>query len=169
MKVFLIKSRNFSMCLFAVLLLVVFSTTPASAQEGTEEGVEETAEERLNASKLEEFAEQDGIIRRPSGLLIKIITQGEGGIISPHGRAIVHYEGRLADGTVFDSSYEHGQPAALPVGGVIRGWEEALLLMQIGSKWEIAIPSDIAYGRTGQRNIGPNANLFFTLELLGQL
>ncbi len=116
---------------------------------------------------IEEFALQDGVIKRASGLLIKIITRGDGGIVDPSDRVIVHYEGRLADGTVFDSSYARGEPASLPVSAVIEGWEEALLLMQIGSKWEIAVPSDIAYGKNAPPSIPESSNLFFTVELLG--
>ena len=144
--------------LLVVLVFITFGAPNSFAQD----------EEDLNSKAFEEFAQQDGVIKRPSGLLIDIVTMGDGGILGPNDMAIVNYEGRLADGTVFDSSYSRGRPSNIPVSGVIRGWEEALLLMQIGSKWEIAVPADIAYGKDGQRSIPPNSNLFFTLELIGK-
>jgi FKBP-type peptidyl-prolyl cis-trans isomerase FklB len=78
----------------------------------------------------------------------------------------VNYRGTLIDGTEFDSSYKRGQPASFPVGGVIKGWTEALLLMKEGDKWELAIPSDLAYGETGRQGIPPNAVLVFEVELI---
>lgn len=159
------KKNSLYYNLLGVLLLVAFSSSQAMSQESEEqEGVEEAVDQGVAA--LVEFGEQEGVIKRPSGLLIKIVERGEGGIIKPTDRALVNYEGRLADGTVFDTSYGRG-PAAIPVYGVIRGWEEALLLMQIGSKWEIALPSKIAYGKAGQRGIPPDSILFFTVELVG--
>ena len=79
----------------------------------------------------------------------------------------VHYEGRLFDGTVFDSSLKRGEPATFPVGGVIAGWTEALQLMPVGSKWQLFIPADLAYGENGAGNvIQPNSALVFDVELL---
>jgi len=79
----------------------------------------------------------------------------------------VHYRGTLVDGTEFDSSYSRGEPATFPVGGVIPGWVEALQLMKEGAKWELCIPSDLAYGEHGAGNaIGPNEALIFEVELL---
>ncbi|MCK5041890.1 MAG: FKBP-type peptidyl-prolyl cis-trans isomerase [Sphingomonadales bacterium] len=159
--------RGASLQLLAGLLFLtagLFGVVPNSVAQ--DEGGASAATTATTIT-MEEFALQDGVIKRASGLLIKIVTRGDGGIVDPSDKAIVHYEGRLADGTVFDSSYARGQPAALPVNAVIRGWEEALLLMQIGSKWEIAIPSDIAYGKDGPPGIPESSNLFFTVELLG--
>jgi FKBP-type peptidyl-prolyl cis-trans isomerase FklB len=80
----------------------------------------------------------------------------------------VQYRGTLIDGTEFDSSYKRGQPATFPVGGVIKGWTEALLLMKEGSKWQLVIPSDLAYGANGTPGgpIGPNAVIIFEVELV---
>ena len=78
----------------------------------------------------------------------------------------VNYRGTLIDGTEFDSSYKRGQPAQFPVGGVIHGWTEALLKMNVGSKWKLFIPSELAYGENGQRGIPPNSVLIFEVELL---
>ena len=78
----------------------------------------------------------------------------------------VHYEGRLIDGTVFDSSIQRGTPAEFPINGVIQGWIEALPLMKVGSKWQLFIPSEMAYKDRGQGQIGPNSVLIFDVELL---
>ena len=149
----------------SALVFGALSLSSGLAQEadGEEAEVQDVDE---GTAALVEFMQQDGVIQRPSGLLIKIIEKGDGAIIKPSDRALVNYEGRLVDGTVFDTSEGRG-PAAIPVYGVIRGWEEALLLMQIGSKWEIALPSKIAYGKDGQRGIPPDSVLFFTVELVG--
>lgn len=156
------KMRGLYFAIFSILLFGYGSYSVVWAEDELSE------EKTQNTQALDEFAQQEGVIKRPSGLLIKIIESGDGGIIGPNSRALVHYEGRLADGTVFDSSYERGSPAVIPVGGVISGWEEALILMQIGSKWEIALPYDIAYGEGGSRGIPPSSNLFFTIELIDE-
>ena len=96
----------------------------------------------------------------------KVITEGKGVQPGLTDRVKVHYTGTLIDGTVFDSSVERGQPAAFPVNGVISGWTEALQLMPSGSKWQLYIPSDLAYGPNGNRSIGPNETLLFEVELL---
>jgi FKBP-type peptidyl-prolyl cis-trans isomerase FklB len=79
----------------------------------------------------------------------------------------VHYTGSLINGEVFDSSVERGEPVTFPVNGVIAGWTEALQLMPIGSKWQLYIPSELAYGVKGNRSIGPNQTLLFDVELIG--
>ena len=102
-----------------------------------------------------------------SGLQYKILTAGEGAMPAADDTVTVHYEGRLFDGTVFDSSLERGEPATFPVGGVIAGWTEALQLMPVGSKWQLFIPADLAYGENGAGNvIQPNSALVFDVELL---
>lgn len=113
-------------------------------------------------------AEQEGIVVTDSGLQYKITTEGDGKSPTASDTVTVHYEGRLTDGTVFDSSLERGEPATFPVNGVIPGWTEALQLMSVGSKWELTIPSELAYGERGAGGkISPNAVLVFDVELLG--
>ena len=116
---------------------------------------------------LEENASKPGVVTTASGLQYKVLTEGTGPKPSPSSQVVTHYEGTLIDGSVFDSSYSRGEPITFPVGGVIQGWQEALALMPQGSKWQLYIPSDLAYGAAGSPPvIGPNAVLLFTMELL---
>ena len=111
--------------------------------------------------------EKEGVVTLESGLQYKVIREGKGSKPTGDQRVRVHYRGTLIDGTEFDSSYKRGQPIDFGVGGVIRGWTEALLLMPEGSKWELYIPGDLAYGTRGAgAQIGPNATLLFEVELL---
>jgi FKBP-type peptidyl-prolyl cis-trans isomerase FklB len=110
---------------------------------------------------------KEGVITLPSGLQYKIIKSGEGPKPTKDQTVKCNYRGTLIDGTEFDSSYKRGEPAEFPVGGVIKGWIEALQLMPVGSKWQLFIPSDLAYGPNGaSQTIGPNATLIFDIELL---
>jgi FKBP-type peptidyl-prolyl cis-trans isomerase FklB len=110
---------------------------------------------------------QEGVVTLPSGLQYQILKEGSGKTPSRHDRVTTHYHGTLIDGTVFDSSYERGQPATFPVSGVIAGWTEALQLMQEGAKWRLFIPSNLAYGSQGAgQDIGPNTALIFDVELI---
>jgi FKBP-type peptidyl-prolyl cis-trans isomerase len=111
-------------------------------------------------------AKKEGVVTLPSGLQYKILTPGTGPKPTPTDSVVCNYRGTLLDKTEFDSSYKRGKPATFPVTGVIKGWTEALELMPVGSKWEIYIPADLAYGERGQGPIGPNATLVFDLELL---
>jgi len=112
-------------------------------------------------------ATEEGVTVLASGLLYKEITPGQGATPGARDRVTVHYRGTLIDGTVFDSSYDRGQPATFPVNGVIQGWVEALQLMSVGAKWELYIPFDLAYGPRGAGgDIGPNCALIFEVELL---
>lgn len=103
-----------------------------------------------------------------SGLQYKVLTAGKGKSPKASDTVTVNYRGTLIDGTEFDSSYKRGQPATFPVGGVIKGWTEALQLMKEGSKWQLFIPADLAYGESGTPGgpVGPNAVLLFEVELL---
>ena len=102
-----------------------------------------------------------------SGLQYEVLTNGTGATPIETDQVTVHYHGTLVDGTVFDSSVERGQPATFPVNGVIPGWVEALQLMNVGSKYKLYIPSDLAYGERGAGgSIGPNETLIFEVELL---
>ncbi|ODS24166.1 hypothetical protein AB835_05300 [Candidatus Endobugula sertula] len=107
------------------------------------------------------------VVTTSSGLQYKEVIAGDGEQPTAEDTVTVHYKGTLIDGTVFDSSYELGKPVSFPVNGVIPGWVEALQLMNVGDKFELAIPSDLAYGANGTgANIGPNATLLFEVELL---
>ena len=116
---------------------------------------------------LAENAKQEGVVVTESGLQYKIIEPGQGDSPGPADVATVHYRGTLIDGTQFDSSYDRGQPASFPVGGVIPGWSEALQLMKPGAKWQLSIPAELAYGERGAgQDIGPNSTLLFDVELI---
>ncbi len=139
-------------------------------QEAQQQEMENKANE--NKAKGEAFlaenAKKDGVKTTESGLQYEIITKGEGEIPTVDSSVECHYEGTLIDGKVFDSSYKRGEPATFPVGGVIRGWTEALQIMPVGSKWKLYIPSELAYGARGAgADIGPNETLIFTIELIG--
>lgn len=138
----------------------------AKQQEEQAKAAEENKQE--GEAYLAENAKKEGVTTTESGLQYRVITEGEGESPSAEDQVTVHYTGRLTDGTVFDSSVERGQPATFPVNGVIPGWVEALQLMKVGDKWEITIPSDLAYGSGGTSGpIGPNETLVFEVELLG--
>lgn len=116
---------------------------------------------------LETNAQKDGVIQLPSGLQYKVLEEGVGPTPSATDTVSTNYRGKLIDGTEFDSSYDRGKPTSFPVGGVIAGWTEALLLMSTGSKWELYVPPDLAYGERGMpRVIPPHATLIFEIELL---
>ena len=115
----------------------------------------------------EAYATQGEVTTLESGLMYKVVTPGEGPKPSATDTVRVHYEGRLIDGTVFDSSYERGQPAEFALNRVIAGWTEALQLMPTGAKYHLVIPPDLAYGERGAGElIGANATLQFDVELL---
>ncbi len=110
---------------------------------------------------------KDGVVTLPSGLQYKILTPGTGPKPAATDTVTVNYRGTLINGTEFDSSYKRSQPATFAVTGVIKGWTEALQLMPTGSKWQLVIPSDLAYGERGAgTDIAPNATLIFEVELL---
>ena len=117
---------------------------------------------------LAENKTKEGIVTLPSGLQYKILTEGTGPKPAATDTVVCNYKGTLLDNTEFDSSYKRGQPATFPVSGVIKGWTEALQLMPVGSKWQLFIPSELAYGARGGPGggIGPNATLVFEVELM---
>ncbi|WP_435946404.1 FKBP-type peptidyl-prolyl cis-trans isomerase [Dryocola sp. BD586] len=116
---------------------------------------------------LEENIKKEGVSSTESGLQFRVLTQGSGPIPSRKDHVRVHYTGKLIDGTVFDSSVQRGEPAEFPVSGVIAGWIEALTLMPVGSKWELTIPQNLAYGERGAgASIPPFSTLVFEVELL---
>jgi len=116
---------------------------------------------------LAENKEKAGVTTTASGLQYEVMKEGSGAKPQKTDRVSVHYAGTLIDGTEFDSSYKRGSPAAFAVTGVIKGWTEVLQLMNVGSKYRVSIPSDLAYGLRGSPpTIGPNATLIFEVELL---
>jgi len=133
----------------------------AKMQQAGEENKKE-GEAFLAANKTKE-----GVVTLPSGLQYKILKAGTGPKPTATDSVVCNYQGTLIDGKEFDSSYKRGQPATFPVNGVIKGWTEALQLMPVGSKWQLVVPSDLAYGARGAgTDIGPNATLIFEVELL---
>lgn len=115
---------------------------------------------------LAENAKREGVTVLPSGLQFEVLSTDEGAKPSREDTVRTHYHGTLIDGTVFDSSYQRGQPAEFPVGGVIAGWVEALQLMNAGSKWRLHVPSELAYGGQAVGSIPPHSVLVFDVELL---
>jgi FKBP-type peptidyl-prolyl cis-trans isomerase len=117
-------------------------------------------------SFLAENKKKEGVVTTASGLQYKIETKGTGKIPTSNDTVVCHYRGTLIDGTEFDSSYKRSEPSSFSVTGVIKGWTEALLMMPVGSKWKLFIPSDIAYGERGRPGIPPNSTLQFDIELI---
>ena len=146
---------------------MVFQQKMAAQQEANKEalyGPNRIAGERF----LEENKTKDGVVTTESGLQYKVITMGTGKKPTERQKVNVDYEGHLIDGTVFDSSYKRGQPSTFQVNQVIKGWTEALQLMPVGSKWELYIPYQLAYGdRATSAEIKPYSALIFTVELKG--
>lgn len=139
-----------------------------SFREAQQRKFEEDAQK--NQAEAEKFLEEnktkEGVVTLPSGLQYKILKEGTGQKPKETDTVTVHYKGTLIDGTVFDSSYERGEPVSFPLNRVIKGWTEALQLMPVGSKWQLFIPPQLAYGKEGNQRIPPNALLIFEVELL---
>jgi FKBP-type peptidyl-prolyl cis-trans isomerase FklB len=141
---------------------------------------QELAEKNKQAGEtfLADNRSKEGVVTLPSGLQYKVLTAGHGKKPTLNDKVVCNYRGTFLDGAVFDSSYKRGAPALFAVGKVIPGWQEALQLMPVGSKWQIFVPSDLAYGKRGKlirsrkkgvpptQQIGPNATLIFEVELL---
>jgi len=126
------------------------------------------AAENLTAGQefLAENAKREGVETLDSGLQVEVIEPGEGASPGPGDRVKVHYKGTLVDGTVFDSSYDRGQPATFGIGQVIPGFSEGLQRMKTGAKHKLYVPADIAYGAQGRPGLPPNSTLIFEVELL---
>ena len=120
-----------------------------------------------NADFLKNYAKQKGVKSTASGLLYKVIKEGDGAMPTDTSEVEVHYEGKLVDGTVFDSSYKRGETATFAVNQVIKGWSEAVKLMKVGAEYEVCLPYEIAYGERGTRGIPPYSTLIFKIELKG--
>jgi FKBP-type peptidyl-prolyl cis-trans isomerase FklB len=155
--------------------------TPAQQQEALATLQKEmtdkvTAERKIAGEKAKKEGDaflaanktKDGVKTLPDGLQYKVLAEGKGAQPKPTDQVTVNYRGTLIDGTEFDSSYKRGEPATFPVNEVIKGWTEALPMMKTGSKWQLFVPADLAYGEKGAgRDIPPNATLVFEVELLG--
>jgi len=115
---------------------------------------------------LAENKKKEGVQTTPSGLQYKVITKGTGPVPKSEDMVKTHYRGTLIDGTEFDSSYKRGEPATFGVTQVIKGWTEALTMMPVGSKWQLFIPAELAYGAAGRPSIPPNSTLVFDIELI---
>jgi len=127
-----------------------------------------TANEKEGEAYLAANKSKEGVVTLPSGMQYKILKEGTGPKPAAADSVVCNYRGTLLDGSEFDSSYKRGQPATFPVSGVIKGWTEALQLMPVGSKWQLFIPSSLAYGDQGtpDGSIGPGSTLIFEVELL---
>jgi len=147
------------------------TTYQTEARAKLEEGAKVAGEKNKKEGDafLEQNKKQPGVVTLPSGLQYKVLVEGKGKTPKASSTVTTQYSGKLLDGTEFDSSYKRGEAATFPVSGVIKGWTEALQLMKEGSKWELYIPADLAYGPTGTNDgtIPPNATLIFTIELIG--
>lgn len=125
--------------------------------------------QQVSQAYMDENAKKDGVVTTASGLQYLIVKEGDGAKPTAEDKVIAHYKGTLLDGTVFDSSYDRGEPATFPVNGVIQGWQEVLPMMKEGGKWEVVIPANLAYGPRGagpNSPIGPNETLKFEIELI---
>ena len=157
------------------LLLTEDEGKAALAQLRTEVGAKQqamaheagAAARKAGEDFLAENKSKEGVVTLPSGMQYKILTEGTGPKPTANDTVTCNYRGTLINGKEFDSSYKRGQPVSFPVSGVIKGWTEALQLMPVGSKWQLFIPADLAYGDRGNGpEIGPGETLIFEVELI---
>ncbi len=156
------------------LLLVIFLTilVGCTGEHGPAKKIELTKDDPMSNKEaavqfLAKNANEPGVVQTESGLQYKVIESGEGRTPVMQDTVAAHYAGRLLDGTEFDNSYKRGEPLTIPVGGVIKGWTEALLMMKEGDKWELYIPPELGYGEAGAGGVIPgNAALIFEVELV---
>ena len=151
------------------LTLEEMQAAHAAFQSGRAERQSQEAADNLAAGQafLASNAENEGVMQAADGLQYRILRAAQGAMPVADDRVVVHYRGRLLDGTEFDSSYGRGEPAEFMLGAVIPGWQAALQLMPVGSHWEVWIPAELAYGEQGAGgSIGPNQTLHFEIELL---
>jgi len=145
--------------------------TAAQRYQAEEESRQQRlAEQNRQAEEkfLAENKDRQGVTELASGLQYKVLSEGDGPQPRPSDTVVVHYRGALLDGTEFDSSYSRGEPVAVSLENVIQGWQEALPLMKVGSKWQLFVPAELGYGnQAAGRDIGPNSTLIFDVELLG--
>jgi len=146
-----------------------FQAALSNATSSVNNSLKERARKNLEAGQayMKANKDKDGVVELSNGIQYKELRKGAGGHPTRDDTVVVHYEGRLVDGSVFDSSKQRGEPATFPVNGVIEGWQEVLPLMAAGARWEVVIPPKLAYGVRGAgAGIGPNETLVFEIELL---
>lgn len=156
-------------CLAVGGFLNVGTMTIVLAAEPTNTNKDQSMQTTTNSSAtfLETNKKKQGVVTLPSGLQYEVLVQGKGQKPSKTAMVTVDYEGKLVNGTVFDSSYQRGEPASFRVDQVIPGWQEALQLMETGSTWMLYIPANLAYGEAGAGGvIGPNETLIFKVHLI---
>ena len=149
----------------SLILLFLFSCSETLLNK---EGKDNEAANSVGSAFLEKNSSRPKVVTTTSGLQYIVLKQGNGKKPSLSSTVVTHYQGEFIDGTVFDSSRQRGAPATFPVTGVIKGWTEALQLMDEGSHWRLFIPSELAYGTRGAGGgrIPPNATLIFDVELI---
>jgi FKBP-type peptidyl-prolyl cis-trans isomerase FklB len=141
----------------------------AAYQKGRQEEAARRAEANLKEGQAFLAANQgkEGVLTLPTGVQYRILTAGEGEQPTSADKVVVHFRGTLLNGKEFDSSFRHGEPGTFPIKGVLPAWQQVLPLMAVGSKWQVFVPADQAYGPRGAGpNIGPNETLIFEIELL---
>lgn len=168
-----IQTADFSKAITDVLTGAKTELTAVEAQTTVQEFLQKQESERAKFMRqageafLKENSGKDGVVTLASGLQYSVLTEGTGASPKATDSVRCHYEGRLIDGTVFDSSYRRGEPADFPLNGVIKGWTEGVQLMKEGSKFRFFIPYQLAYGERGAGNsIPPYAALIFDVELI---
>ncbi len=171
-----VDTKSMSQAIMDVMKNTAPRLTPdemRSTMQGAQKKLAATRKVKADKAKavgdkfLAKNGKKDGVITRKSGLQYKVISTGKGKQPKATDSITAHYKGSLINGTVFDSSYKRGEPATFNVGQVINGWKEILPLMKEGDKWQVFIPSDLAYGERGQGpTIGPNEALIFDIELI---
>jgi FKBP-type peptidyl-prolyl cis-trans isomerase FklB len=151
-----------------LLLFSLLACSPEQSDESTLNSKVNEMNEAVNAGKqfLQANALKDGVAVTASGLQYKVLKSGSGATPGLTDTVVTHYHGTFIDGKVFDSSVDRGEPLEFPVNGVISGWTEALQLMKEGDKWQLFIPSELAYGERGVGPIPPNTPLVFEVELI---
>lgn len=156
----------------AVVMLFLFSLLACSPEQGNETSNSNDKVSNMNNAVnagvefLQANAKKDGVVVTASGLQYKVLQSGNGATPGLTDTVVTHYHGTFIDGKVFDSSVDRGEPLEFPVNGVISGWTEALQLMKEGDKWQLFIPSELAYGKRGVGPIPPDTALVFEVELI---
>ncbi|MDR2954455.1 MAG: FKBP-type peptidyl-prolyl cis-trans isomerase [Prevotella sp.] len=163
-----IKGKGHTMSEPGMVFTMKMQAMQEEARQKEEARIKEQSKEQVEAGEkfLAENKTKEGVVTLPSGLQYKVIKEGNGDKPKATDMVTVHYHGTLIDGSVFDSSVERKDPAKFNVSGVIKGWTEALQLMPVGSKWQLYVPADLAYGAQDMGKIKPFSTLIFDVELI---